>query len=66
MWKDPIVEEVRDAGAKLAEKCGYNIHTFADMLRQHQKEINWPTVSKDYIKKLKTASLQANIISNNA
>lgn len=58
MWKDPIVEEIRKAGAKLAEECGYNPHTFADMLRQHQKEANWPTVSLDYMKKLKTARLQ--------
>jgi len=61
MWKDPIVEEVREAGAKLAEKCGYNLHVFADMLRQHQKEANWPTVSTEYVKKLKTASLQADM-----
>jgi hypothetical protein len=26
MYSDPIVEEVREAGAKLAEKAGYDIH----------------------------------------
>ena len=51
--KDPIVEEVRNAGAKLAEECGYNLHTFADMLRRHQKESNWPIVSIDHFKKAK-------------
>ncbi|MEK7204948.1 MAG: hypothetical protein AAB254_05505, partial [candidate division NC10 bacterium] len=48
-----IVEEVRDAGAKLAEECGYDLHVFANMLRRHQKEANWPVVSIDYLKKLK-------------
>ena len=51
MLRDPIVEEVRDAGKKLAEECGYDVHIFADMLRRHQKEANWPIVSLDYLKK---------------
>ena len=51
--KDYIVEEVREAGAKLAEACGYNIHAFAEMLRKHQKETNWPTVSINQVKKSK-------------
>lgn len=51
--KDYIVEEVREAGAKLAEACGFNIHAFADMLRKHQKEIKWPTVSINQVKKSK-------------
>mgnify|MGYP001571237667 CR=1 FL=1 len=50
MWKDPIVEEVREAGAKLAEECEYNLHAFADMLRLHQKESTWPTVSAAHMK----------------
>ncbi len=60
MWKDPIVEEIRDAGAKLAEECGYDLHAFADMLRKHQKDANWTIVSVDYLKKLrmKTESVQ--------
>lgn len=58
MWKDPIVEEIREAGAKLAEECGYNLHTFADMLRRHQKEADWLTVSTDYVKRLKIAKVQ--------
>lgn len=53
VWKDPIVEEVRNAGAKLAEECGYNLHNFADMLRRHQKESNWPIVSIDHFTKTK-------------
>ncbi len=53
MWKDPIVEEIRDAGAKLAEECGYDPHVFADMLRKHQKEAGWPIVSIDYLERVK-------------
>ena len=52
--KDYIVEEVREAGAKQAEACGFNIHAFADMLRKHQKETDWPTVSINQVKKVET------------
>ncbi len=58
MWKDPIVEEVREAGAKLAQKCGYDVHVFAAMLRHHQKETNWPVVSADHLEKLKEEKMQ--------
>jgi hypothetical protein len=58
MWKDPIVEEIRNAGAKLAEECEYNLHAFAEMLRQHQKEAHWPTVSVDYVRKPKSAKVR--------
>ena len=51
MWKDSIVEEVREAGAKLAEECGYDLHAFANMLRRHQKKDNWPVASVDHLKK---------------
>jgi len=51
MWKDPIVDEVRMAGAKLAEECGYDLHVFANMLRQNQKESGWLIASADYLKK---------------
>lgn len=53
MWEDPIVEEVREAGANLAKECGYNLHTFADMLRRQQKQINWPIVSMEDLEKLR-------------
>jgi hypothetical protein len=57
MWKDPIVEEIRNAGAKLAEECGYNLRAFAEVLRQRQKEAQWPTVSIDYVRNLKSAKV---------
>ncbi len=28
MWKDPIAEEVRKAGEKLAQEANYDLHTF--------------------------------------
>jgi hypothetical protein len=57
MWKDPIVEEVREAGAKLAEECGYNLHAFARMLKQHEAKAGWPTISLEGIKQIKTAKM---------
>ncbi len=38
MQKDPVVEEVRRAGAKLAKKAGNNLHKFCEELRKAEKE----------------------------
>lgn len=38
MWKDPIVQEARKAGEKLARQADYNLHTFFQKLRKNQKE----------------------------
>ena len=38
MWKDPIVEEVRNAGAKVAKECDYDIHKMAERFRKTQLE----------------------------
>ena len=38
MWRDPIVEEVRRAGARLSEEAGNNLHQFCENLRKQQKE----------------------------
>ena len=48
MLKDPIVEEVREAGAKLAKKCNYDIKKFAQMLKageKRSKKLGWKIVS---------------------
>jgi hypothetical protein len=37
MVQDPIVNEVRRSGEKLAEKAGHNVHTFFENLRKSQK-----------------------------
>jgi len=34
LWKDPIVEEVREARAKLAKECDYDIHKMALRFRK--------------------------------
>ena len=38
MWKDPIVEKVRKAGAKLAKEAGNDLHQFCQNLRIKQKD----------------------------
>lgn len=46
MNHDPIVKEMRDAGAKLAAKAGYDVHRFFEKLREIQKQSNRPLVRK--------------------
>jgi len=38
MIPDPIVKEVREAGAKLAAEAGYDVHRFFERLRQAEKK----------------------------
>jgi len=38
MNPDPIVKEVRKAGAKLAAEAGYDVHRFFENLRETEKE----------------------------
>ena len=35
-WKDPIVEEVRGAGAEIARKAGNDLHRLCEKLRAAQ------------------------------
>jgi hypothetical protein len=35
---DPIIKEVREAGAKLAAEAGYDVHRFFENLREAEKE----------------------------
>ena len=37
MWEDPIVKEVRQAGAELARKASNDIHTFFEHMRKAQE-----------------------------
>ena len=37
MKKDPVIDEVRKAGEKLAQTAGYDIHDFFDLLRQGER-----------------------------
>ncbi len=36
MWEDPVVKEVRDAGAKLSDEADGDLHRFFDRLRSAQ------------------------------
>ncbi len=36
MWEDPVVKEVRAAGAKLLEACGGDLRKLAKQLRANQ------------------------------
>lgn len=38
MIPDPVVEEVRRNGAKIAEECGNDIHRIVERLRREQAE----------------------------
>lgn len=44
MNPDPIVREVREAGAKLAAEAGYDVHRFFENLRQAEKKYGKPVV----------------------
>jgi hypothetical protein len=45
MEKDPIVEEVRKAGARIAEKCKFDADIFISHLRKNQKKSGRKIVS---------------------
>lgn len=38
MWEDPVVKEVRSAGAKLLEACGGDLRKLAEQLRINQSK----------------------------
>jgi len=38
MDPDPIVKEVREAGAKLAAEAGHDVHRFFEKLREAKKQ----------------------------
>jgi len=50
MNPDPIVKEVREAGAKLAAEAGYDVHRFFERLRKNEKEYNKPLVREPVAK----------------
>lgn len=37
MWKDPIVEETRQAREKIVEECGEDVHAFFEFLRARER-----------------------------
>ena len=46
MTKDPIVEEVRNARAKLFEECGEDIEKLMDRLKEQENQDKARLVSK--------------------
>lgn len=46
-WIDPIVQEVRTAGEKLAKQADYDLHTFFQYLRKNEKKRKAKVVSRD-------------------
>lgn len=46
MNSDPIVKEVREAGANLAAKAGYDVHRFFENLREAEKNYGKPLISE--------------------
>jgi hypothetical protein len=50
MTKDPIVSEVRKAGAELAEEAGNDTHCFFENLRAEQRKYGARLVGKGSVK----------------
>jgi len=38
MWPDPIVQEVRDAGDKLAREVDYDLHRLCQRVQEHERK----------------------------
>jgi hypothetical protein len=48
MWKDPIVEEVRQAREEYAARFGFDLEALVRDLREHQEELarsGWEIIS---------------------
>jgi len=46
MWKDPVVEEVREAREELARRAGYNFKIYINNLRENEKKSKTKVVSR--------------------
>lgn len=51
MWEDPIVNEMRSAGAKLLASCDNDLKKLAARLRENQSQHADRVVNKHQIKK---------------
>ena len=52
MWEDQIVKEVREAGAKIAKECDYDMHKFFELMRKNQKKSGSKGITKEELKKM--------------
>jgi len=50
MNPNPIVKEVREAGAKLAAEAGYDVHRFFENMRELEKKCDKPLVRESVAK----------------
>ncbi|MEJ2701329.1 MAG: hypothetical protein P8Z79_02700 [Sedimentisphaerales bacterium] len=55
MTKDPIVEEVRNARAKLFEECGEDMDRLMDRLKEQERQGQARLVSKGAVSKKRDA-----------
>lgn len=46
MWKDPIVQEVREAGEYLIKQANNDLHVFFQNLRNNEKRHKYKIISK--------------------
>ncbi len=59
MWKDSVVEEVRNAGKKIQNECSNDLHSFATMLKKNTEKLKkkgWPVVGKKQVLKSRRKS----------
>ena len=64
MWKDPVVEEVREARQKILERFGGDLAKYCDHLRQEQAEHPERYVSKEELDAQRKAKSEPELISH--
>ena len=64
MWKDPVVEEVREARQKILERFGGDLAKYCDHLRQEQAEHPERYVSKAELDAQRKAKSEPELISH--
>ncbi|MEW6350606.1 MAG: hypothetical protein AB1646_16200 [Thermodesulfobacteriota bacterium] len=61
MWKDPIVEEVREAREEHAARFGYDLKAIYDDLKETEKQTNRKVVSLQPKRPRKEASASVSL-----
>ena len=64
MWKDPVVEEVREARQNILERFGGDLAKYCDHLRQEQAEHPERYVSKAELDAQRKAKSKPELISH--
>lgn len=59
LYEDPIVKEVREAGALLAKKSDYDVHKFFEQLRKTQKNHRNRLINKANLHKVEYGTTKA-------